>query len=110
MASFFVTLFKFLLSFGRGLRDPEFRTLFVSLLALLVSGTIFYTTVEHWGIIDAVYFCIMTLATVGYGDLYPTSPLSKLFTIIYLIVGAGIFVGFITKVTEHNRTRKNTGG
>jgi len=108
MTSFFVTLFRFCLAFIRGLRDPEFRTLFISLLALLVSGTLFYSTVEGWGVVDSIYFCIMTLSTVGYGDLHPTTELSKIFTIIYLIVGAGIFIGFITKVAaqRNNVTKK----
>jgi len=103
MTSFFITLFRFCLAFIRGLRDPEFRTLFISLLALLVSGTIFYSSVEGWGVVDSVYFCIMTLATVGYGDLHPTNEFSKIFTIVYLILGAGIFIGFITKVAEQRK-------
>ena len=42
-----------------------------------------------------------TLATVGYGDLHPTAPLSKAFTIVYIVLGVGVFVAFITKVTAH---------
>ncbi len=104
MTSFFITLFRFILAFIRGLHDPEFRTLFISLLALLISGTIFYSTVEKWGIVDSLYFCVMTLSTVGYGDLHPTTDFSKIFTIIYLIIGAGLFVGFITKVAEQKKS------
>lgn len=70
---------------------------------LLASGTFFYSTFEGWGVIDSIYFCIMTLSTVGYGDLHPTTGLTKIFTIIYLILGGGIFIGFITKVAEQRR-------
>jgi len=103
MTSFFVTLLRFVLAFFRGLRDPEFRALFIALVGLLISGTIFYSTTEGWKIVDSVYFCVMTLATVGYGDLHPTGHFSKIFTIIYLIVGAGIFIAFITKVAEQKK-------
>lgn len=109
MASFFVTLFRFSLAFFRGLRDPEFRTLFISLLTLLLSGTIFYSRVEKWGIVDSLYFCVMTISTVGYGDLHPTTAVSKIFTIIFLILGAGLFIGFITKVAEQRKGGDKNG-
>ena len=89
----------------RGLRDPEFRALFVGLVGLLISGTIFYAAVEGWQIVDSLYFWVMTLSAVGYGGLHPTTPVSKIFTIIYLVVGMGIFVGLITKVAEQKRNR-----
>jgi hypothetical protein len=34
----------------------------------------------------------MTLTTIGYGDLHPTSDFTKLFTMFYSIIGIGIFV------------------
>ena len=63
---------------------------------------------EGWSIVDSIYFCIMTLSTVGYGDLHPTTEMSKIFTVVYLFVGAGIFIGFITKVAEQNKNKKKT--
>jgi Ion channel len=62
-------------------------------LVLLV-GVMFYVNVEHWSVIDAVYFCVVTLGTVGYGDITPTTDGGKLFTLIYIIVGLGIIGGF----------------
>lgn len=70
----------------------------VALVVMILSGTVFYSAVEQWSIVDSVYFCVMTLSTVGYGDLHPTSSTSKIFTIVYFVVGAGIFVNFITKL------------
>ncbi len=109
MTSFFVTLMRFLVKFRRGLRDPEFRVLFISLVGLLLSGTIFYSSVEGWGLIDSLYFCVMTLSTIGYGDLHPTMPLSKIFTIVYVIVGVGLFVAFITKLAAQRRSPGKKG-
>ena len=107
MIRFFLTLWGFLVGFWRGLRDREFRALFLVFLGLLLAGTGFYSSVEGWSLLDSLYFSVMTLSTVGYGDLAPTTELSKMFTIVYILAGAGIFVAFITKVTEgrlHHRS------
>ncbi|HEX9181656.1 MAG TPA: potassium channel family protein [Burkholderiales bacterium] len=105
MTSFLMTLLRFFRAFWRGLKDEEFRALLYVFLGLLVSGTAFYSQIEGWSLVDALYFSVITLATVGYGDLHPTTTLSKLFTILYILIGAGIFVAFITKVTLYE-TRK----
>ena len=102
MTSFFMTLLRFFSAFARSLEDPEFRAMFLILVALLVSGTVFYSGVEGWSVIDALYFSVMTLATVGYGDLAPSTGFSKIFTILYVIVGVGVFVSFIAKLRVHH--------
>ncbi len=106
MPSFILTLLRFFRAFWRGLRDDEFRALFYVFLSLLASGTVFYSSVEGWSLLDALYFSVITLATVGYGELHPTNTLSKVFTIFYILVGAGIFVAFITKVTLYETRRR----
>jgi len=80
--------------------DEQFRALVVILAAIVLSGTVFYSFVEKWPIIDSIYFCIMTIATIGYGDLAPTTPLSKIFTIIMALAGIGVFVGIVTKLAQ----------
>ena len=80
--------------------DEQFRALLVILAAIVLSGTVFYSVVEKWHIIDSIYFCIMTIATIGYGDLAPSTPLSKIFTIIMALSGIGVFVGIVTKVAQ----------
>jgi len=83
----------------RGMReDPEFRALVVALAVILGGGTFFYWRVEGWSLLDSLYFCIITMATIGYGDLAPTSPVSKLFTIGFVILGVGLFATFVGKL------------
>jgi len=107
MPSFLLTLLRFFRAFWRGLKDDEFRALFYVFLTLLASGTVFYSSVEGWSLLDALYFSVITLATVGYGELHPTNTLSKVFTIFYILVGAGIFVAFITKVTLYETRQRH---
>ena len=51
--------------------------------SLLLTGTIFYWRTEDWTIINqAPYFSVVTLTTVGYEDLHPTSAGTQIFAII----------------------------
>ena len=78
---------------ARAVRNPEFRALLALYGLLLAIGTAFYARFEGWSVLDAMYFCVVTLATVGFGDLAPRTPLGKVFTIVYVMIGTGVFVG-----------------
>mmetsp|Transcript_140543 Transcript_140543/g.437062 ORF Transcript_140543/g.437062 Transcript_140543/m.437062 type:complete len:412 (-) Transcript_140543:19-1254(-) len=89
-------------------------TLLVSITLYLSIGVLFYTheekpceseerlsdpaydadtCVEHWTFIDALYFSMVTMSTVGFGDLSPGSDGAKVFTSAYILVG--ILVVFV---------------
>jgi voltage-gated potassium channel len=94
-------LFYFRTVFG-SLGYPEVRPYLVAFASLLAVGTVFYSLVEGWDPFDAAYFCVTSLATVGYGDFSPVTRLGKLFTMIYIITGLGVlsaFIGAITRVS-----------
>ena len=38
---------------------------------MLLAGVLVYHWLEGWSYLDALYFCVVSLATVGYGDLTP---------------------------------------
>ena len=67
----------------------------VSVLAILVVGTTFYTLVEDWSVIEALYFTVITLTTIGYGDLHPTTEFSRVFTIFFVLAGVSTLLGFL---------------
>ena len=99
MIGFFVNLYKLLRAIWHGVKyDEEFRVLLIVLLTLLLGGTYFYWSVEGWSIVDAMYFSVMTMSTIGYGDLTPTTTFSKIFTIIYALLSIGVFVAVVSKI------------
>ncbi len=46
------------------------------------------------------YFCIVTLTTVGFGDLTPTSAGTQILTIIYILTGIGLGVALLSSVAQ----------
>jgi len=80
------------------LRDKDSRPIFYWVLSLLVIGTFAYHWLEGWSYLDSLYFCVISLATIGYGDLTPTTPQAKLFTIFYVINGIGVLVGLFDRI------------
>ena len=81
-------------------RDPDERAPLLLVVSLLIAGTVFYTLVEGWSVVNAVYFCSMSLATVGYGDVVPDTDAGKIFTVVYVLSGIGILVSFFTALTK----------
>ena len=67
----------------------------MSVAVILSVGTVFYSVVEGWTVIQALYFTVITLTTVGYGDLHPTTEFSRLFTIFFVLAGVSILLGFL---------------
>ena len=81
-------------------QQPESRALLTMALAVIAIGTSFYHNFEGWRWLDAVYFCVVTLVTIGYGDFTPKTDAGKLFTIVYIVIGLGILSGFLAVVGE----------
>ena len=99
MLGFFVNLYKLLRAVWHGIKyDQQFRVLLVFLLTLLSGATYFYWHVEGWSVIDSLYFSVMTMSTIGYGDFTPTTTLSKMFTIIFALLSIGVFVAVVSKI------------
>ena len=107
MITFYLTIVKFITAIYRVSGDPEFRALSVITFVLLLSGSMFYSSVEKWNLLDSLYFCAMTMTTIGYGDLTPTSDLSKIFTIMYSFLSIGVFVSLAAKLATGLMKNKN---
>ncbi len=82
------------------LNQPEVQGVVMLALTLILIATVFYWIVEGWSLLDAAYFSVVTIATVGFGDIAPKTALGKIFTIGYIFAGIGIFVAAVTALAQ----------
>ena len=66
-----------------------FRTLLM-LSVVLAIGTMGYMIIEGWKLLDALYMTVITISTVGYGELKPLSEGGRIFSIILIFLGIGV--------------------
>lgn len=89
----------------RGLReffgDPAGQSVLGVASVVIATGTVFYHFVEDLRWIDSLYFSVITVTTVGYGDFSPTTTPGKVFTMAYVLVGIGVFVALVTEIAGH---------
>lgn len=85
------------------LSDIIMRKIFLVLslfVGIILCGTVGYMFLEHLSFWDSMYLTIITIATVGYGDIVPIHPGGKVFTIFLLFAGAGLVMYTLSKITE----------
>jgi voltage-gated potassium channel len=74
--------------------------LLVLSLAVVIIGTAGFMIIEGLPFLDALYFVIATIATVGYGDIHPITAAGKIFAIFIIIIGIGIFATVLTSFAD----------
>jgi len=62
-------------------------TLILIFVIIVILGSCAYIYLEGWSLLDSIYFVVITLTTIGYGDLVPITSLGKLFTIFFAFFG-----------------------
>ncbi|XP_055677171.1 calcium-activated potassium channel slowpoke isoform X5 [Lutzomyia longipalpis] len=62
---------------------------------------------SYW---TCVYFLIVTMSTVGYGDVYCETVLGRTFLVFFLLVGLAVFASWIPEITELAAQRNKYGG
>ncbi len=79
------------------------RELFAGLFGLggiVLSGTLWFWLVEKWSILDSAYMTIITLSSVGFGEVYPLNGRSRLFTIGLILMGLLTIGYLVNRFTE----------
>jgi voltage-gated potassium channel len=83
------------------------------MLALIVSvGTVGYMVLEKWNFLDALYMTVITLTTVGFGEVNPVSDHGRILTMTILLSGLGVvgyLVGTLTQIVVEGQLLRIMG-
>jgi voltage-gated potassium channel len=85
------------MTFSLSLRMRVYLTI---LFCVLIVGMIGLMVLEKFPPLDAFYFLIVTIATVGYGDIHPVTPGGKILVMLVILTGVGCFVGVAANSIE----------
>ena len=73
---------------------------FFFIVLLFVYGVYIYMFIEGWGLLESIYQVIITLSTVGFGEVHQMSDPAKLHTSILIFLGVGGFAYLLGSFTE----------
>lgn len=65
------------------------RQICLLLIVVVALGTAGYVLIEGWSAFDALYMTVITVATIGFGELHPLSTAGRGFTMVLVLVGVG---------------------
>lgn len=81
------------------LLEQRIMVVVVAIGSILAIGTLGYMLIEGWPAFDALYMTVITLATVGYGEVHPLSTPGRMYTIILIVLGLGVMGYGVSTVT-----------
>ena len=72
------------------------KIIFSTLLSLLAGGTVLFKYLEPFTWIQALYFNVTTMTTVGMGDLIPSNDYTRLAVALYILVSVTLYISLAT--------------
>jgi len=69
-------------------------------IAVILFGTSGYMIIEDWDFVDAFYMTVITLTTVGFGEIHELGDAGKVFTVLLILAGVGVILYIISMVTQ----------
>lgn len=62
----------------------------MGIVLILILGTTGYRLIEGWSFLDCLYMTVITLTTVGFGEIHPLTPSGRVFTLVLIFLGMGV--------------------
>ena len=81
-------------------------TVIYSLVFVITLGTLFFRYAEGWNWVDSYFFTVVTISTVGYGNLVPATVLGKIGATVLIFFGLGIFAVAIQQFALYNMRKR----
>lgn len=93
----------------RELLDSKVKLAVILIILVFISGVVGFHFLYDYSWVDALYMTIITVSTVGYGEVQPMGTYGKIFTSVFIISGLFIFGFGISTITEHILNKNNIG-
>jgi voltage-gated potassium channel len=74
--------------------------LLILLALVVVGGSVGYHLIEGWSLFDGLYMTVITLATIGYGEIHPLTQAGRVFTLALILIGVAVFGFLISLLTQ----------
>jgi voltage-gated potassium channel len=81
-------------------KNSRYIKWFIALFSLLAFGTTGYVLIEGWNFFDSFYMTVITIATVGFGEVHPLSTAGRIFTIVLTLGGVGTAFYILTSIVQ----------
>lgn len=93
----------------RRLIDSRLKLAIVLIILVFITGVLGFRFLYDYAWIDALYMTIITISTVGYGEVQPMGTYGKIFTSVFIVSGLFIFGFGLSTITEHILNKNNIG-
>ncbi len=91
----------------RRMRVPQHRmrrTLLrfaLAYLSVIAAGTAGYVVIEGWNVVESAYMTVITLSTVGFGEVRPLSLSGQIFTAALIVAGVGAVTYLFAAISQY---------